>query len=244
MTLEELDNAIQEIVEEIQSQPFAGTDKEIKLQQILYFDKYVKDNIDYGFDAVNFSINHPHENNPYYSAFRLEGFFEQNKINGKRLAVCGSISQVANIVLKKLGINCDYVWGHFNIGTDAEPQYVGHRWNVISIGDKNYMVDFTIGMIVHNLGKDVNYANSAYKLLGITSEDREFDYLFFNELASTQSIGGFKKNETGTTVDDINEKGYLNNCTTNPNEVVSNLGYISPKHISEYAKLISSHKTL
>lgn len=244
MTNEELEFAIQEIVEEIQSKSFTGTDEEIKLQQILYFDKYVKENIDYGFDAVNFSISYPNENNPYDSAFRLDGFFKENGIDGKRLAVCGSISQVAKLVLKKVSINCDYVWGHFNIGTDTKPQYIGHRWNVVSIGNKNYMVDFTVGMIIKNLNKDTNYKNSAYNLLGINSEDKEFDYLFFNELAPTQSIGGFKKNEKGTTVDDINESGHLNNCTTNPNEVISNLGYISPIHISEYAKRITSYKTL
>lgn len=30
----------------------------------------------------------------------------------------------------------------------------------------------------------------------------------------------------------------------NPNEVICNLGYISPEDIREYAKLTSSHKTL
>lgn len=244
VTNEEIKIAINQIVEEIQSQPFEGTAEEIKLQQILYFDKYVKNNIDYGFDAVNFSISHPSENNPYDSAFRIEGFFERNEINGKRLAVCGSISQVANIVLKELGINCDYVWGHFNIGTDTKPQYVGHRWNVVLIGDKTYMVDFTASMIIYNFNKDVDYTNGAYKLLGAKSEDNEYDYLFFNQLAPTQSIGGFKKNENGTTVDDINEFGFLNNCTKNPNEVIPKLGYISSEHISEYAKQISTHKIL
>ena len=39
MTNEEIKIAINEIVEEIQSQPFEGTAEEIKLQQILYFDK-------------------------------------------------------------------------------------------------------------------------------------------------------------------------------------------------------------
>lgn len=244
VTKEELEVAINKIVEEIEEQSFEGTEEEIKLQQILWFDKYVKDNIEYGFDAVFFSISHPHENNPYASAFRLEGFFEQDKTSGKRVAVCGSISEVANNVLKRLGIVSDYVWGHFNVGTDIKPQYVGHRWNVVTIGDKNYMVDFTAGMITHNLGKNDDYAYSALKLLGITDEEREYDCICFNELAPAQSIGGFKKNENGSTVDDIDELGFLNNTTVNPNEVISNLGQIPPEVISEYAKRISDNKTL
>lgn len=244
MTNEQIENEVQNIIKEIQNQSFTGTEEEIKIQQILYFDKYVKENIEYGFDAVNFSINYPNEQNPFDSAYKLEGFFEHNKINGKRLAVCGSISQVANKIFNKLGISCDYVWGHFNIGTESNPQYVGHRWNVVTIGDKNYMVDFTLGMIVHNINKDDNYSNGAYNLLGITDKDSEYDYLFFDKLAPTLSLGGFKKNEKGSTVDDINESGYLNNCTTNPNEVIPNLGYISPMYASEYARQFDTSKIL
>ena len=40
------------------------------------FDKYVKENIDYGFDALNYSIKYPLDANPYDSAFRSEGFLK------------------------------------------------------------------------------------------------------------------------------------------------------------------------
>lgn len=244
VTKEELEIAINKIVEEVKNQSFEGTEEEIKLQQILWFDKYVKDNIEYGFDAVFFSISHPNEINPYARAFRVEGFFEQDKNSGERVAVCGSVSEVANIVLKRLGIASDYVCGHFNIGTDIKPQYVGHRWNVVTIGDKNYMIDFTAGMIIHNLGKNEDYAYSALKLLDITDEEREYDFICFNKLAPSQSMGGFKKNERNSTVDDKDELGFLNNINTDPNEVISNLGYIPPEVISEYAKRISANKSL
>lgn len=243
MTDEELKMAINELIKEIQSQKFEGNDEEIKLQQVLYFDKYIKDNIDYGFEAMNFLINNPNKNNPYDSAFRLEGFFEQNKITGKRSAVCGSISQVANIVFNRLGIKSEYIYGHFNNGTKEKPQYVGHRWNVVSIGTKNYMVDFTIEMIIHNLSKSQEYAICAYKLLGVTSEDKEYEYLFFNKLASTQSIGGFKKNEQGLTVDDINELGHLNNCIIDPNIAIPDLGYIPSEYTIKYAEKNLKSKT-
>lgn len=244
MLNEELNNRIQEIVDEILRQQFVGTAEEIKIQQILYFDKYVKDNIDYGFEAVNFLINNPNEKNPLDSAFRLEGFFKENEISGKRLAVCGSISQVAKLVLNKLGIQCDYVWGHFNAGTDNEPQYVGHRWNVVTLGDKNYMVDFTIGMIIHNINKDVNYANASRQLLALNDESREYSYLFFDKLAPTESIGGFTKNENGTVVDNLDEFGYLKNSTTEPQREIPNLGTIPEEHIMEYIKMFDKSKSL
>lgn len=244
MTNEELNNRIQEIVDEIQSQQFVGTEEEIKIQQILYFDKYVKDNIDYGFEAVNFSMNNPNETNPFDSAFRLEGFFKENAISGKRLAVCGSISQVAKEVLNKLGIQCDYVWGHFNAGTINEPQYVGHRWNVVTIGDKNYMIDFTISMIIHNFNKDENYANASRQLLSLNDESREYSYLFFDKLAPTESIGGFTKNENGTTIDDFDEFGHLNNSTTDPQKVIHNLGTIPEEYIIQYTRMFDKGKSL
>ena len=239
MTNEEITIAIQEIVDEIQRQSFIGTDEEIKIQQIMYFDKYVKDNIDYGFDAVNFSLEHPNENNPFNNAFSLEGFFEENELNGKRLAVCGSISQVAKIVFNKLGIECDYVWGHFNIGTDMEPKYVGHRWNFVRIGNMNYMVDFTAEMIAHNFNKDRDYEIVARQLLALNEKSGEFDYLFFDKLAPTESIGGFKKNENGTTVDDLDEHGFLNNLTTEPQSVIDNLGKIPKEQVIGYSEIIS-----
>lgn len=244
MLNEELNNRIQEIVDEILRQQFVGSEEEIKIQQILYFDKYVKDNIDYGFEAVNFLLNNPNEKNPFDSAFRLEGFFQENEISGKRLAVCGSISQVAKLVLNKLGIQCDYVWGHFNAGTDNEPQYVGHRWNVVTLGNKNYMVDFTIGMIIHNINKDVNYANASRQLLALNDESREYSYLFFDKLAPTESIGGFTKNENGTAVDDLDEFGFLKNSTTEPQMAIPNLGTIPEWYIMEYIKMFDKSKSL
>ena len=244
MSNEELNNRIQEIVNEIQAQEFVGTEQEIKIQQILYFDKYVKDNIDYGFEAVIFSIKNPNKKNPFDNAFRLEGFFQKNEISGKRLAVCGSISQVAKLVLNKLGIKCDYVWGHFNVRTNNEPQYIGHRWNVVTIGDKNYMVDFTLGMIIHNINKDDNYANASRQLLSVNNENREYSYLFFDKLASTESIGGFTKNENGTSIDDLDEFGHLKNSTTEPQKAISNLGTIPEEYIMEYIKMFDKSKSL
>ena len=79
MTEEQIEQYIEELVYEIKSKNFEGTDEEIKIQQIMYFDKYVKDNIDYGFEAVNFQMQHPNEPNPYESAFKREGFFMTNE---------------------------------------------------------------------------------------------------------------------------------------------------------------------
>ena len=149
-----------------------------------------------------------------------------------------------SIVFNELGIDCNYVWGHFNVGTENEPQYVGHRWNVVAIGDKNYMVDFTAGMIMHNLSKDSNYASAALELLGANSESSEYDYLFFDKLAPTETIGGFKKNENGTSVDDLDEFGKLKNVTTEPASVIDDLGTIPKDYIIKHVDTLDSGKML
>lgn len=244
MINEELEFYIDELVEEIRSQQFIGTEEEIKFQQVLYFDKYVKEHIDYGFEALEFSMSHPGEENPYESAFRTDGFFEINKATGKRLAVCGGISTVANIVLNKLGIECNYVWGHFNAGTEEEPIYGGHRWNEIVIGSEHFMVDFTNGMLVHNINKDNTYKEMVGNILGIDSESHEYDFLFFDKLLPNQSLNGFKKDANGRTIDDLDENGRLINTVCDPNQVISNLGSIPPEIIAKYAAYLPTNKTL
>lgn len=216
------------LIEEIKTQKFEGTDDEIKIQQIMYLDNYIKKNIDYGFETVEYSIQHPDDininNNPYKNAFELSGFFIPNELTGKRTAVCGSISSVASHVLNNLGIKCDYVWGHFNAGTAENPKYVGHRWNVITINEKQYMVDFTAQMVIHNANKNEKYADACKQLFKIDdSLEHEFDYLFFDKLAPAETIGGFKKNEHGTTIDDISVDGKLKNITDDPHKVYGDL---------------------
>lgn len=244
MSNEEIEQKIQEIVYEIKSQPFVGTLEEIQFQQILYFDKYVKDNIEYGFDAINYSMLHPNDKNPFDSVFKLEGFFKENEITGKRQAVCGSISQVANIVLNRLGVKCDYVYGHFDIGTKENPKYIGHRWNIVTIGGKDYMVDFTLGMVIHNLKDNDNHATMSKSLLGLSDSNSEYDYLFFDKLAPNESIGGFRKNENGTSVDDLDEYGVLQNCTLDPRSIYANLSSIPKEYVNKYACELSNIKTL
>ena len=242
MTEEQIEQRIEELVDRIKSKNFEGTDEEIKIQQIMYFDKYVKDNIDYGFEAVNFQMQHPNEPNPYESAFKREGFFMADEKTQKRLAVCGSISSIANSVLAKLGIKCDYVWGHYNIGTEQNPIYLGHRWNVVTLGEKNFMLDYTLGMIIHNIEKDEIYYNAAQQLLGNETKE-EYDFLFFDTLPPKATIGGFKKNENGETVDDMDEQGKLKNTTNNARKVIPNLGSIQQEYIIKCAESITPNKT-
>ena len=242
MKEEQIEQYIDELVNEIISKDFEGTDEEIKIQQIMYFDKYVKENIDYGFEAVNYQMYNPNSQNPYESAFKREGFFMTNEETNKRLAVCGSISSIANSVLKKLGIDCEYVWGHFNIGTEENPIYLGHRWNKVTIGEKSSMVDFTMEMIIHNIEKDSNYYNAIQQLLGDTQKE-EYDFLFFDTLPPKETIGGFKKNENGETIDDIDEQGYLRNIAKNAKEIMPNLVRIDKSYLLNYKEQIERNKT-
>ncbi len=242
MTEEQIEQCIEELVNEIKSKNFEGTDEEIKIQQIMYFDKYVKDNIDYGFEAVNFQMQHPNEPNPYESAFKREGFFMTNEETKKRLAVCGSISLIANYVLTKLGIKCEYVWGHFNIGTEENPVYLGHRWNKVTIGEKSSMLDFTMEMIIHNIGKNETYYNAAQQLLG-TEPIEEYDFLFFDTLPQKETIGGFKKNEHGETIDDIDEQGHLRNASNGAKNIIPNLVRLDKNFLLKYKEQIKQNRT-
>ena len=105
------------------------------------------------------------------------------------------------------------------------------------------MVDFTLGMVIHNMNKDSNYDNLAQGLLGMKDESQEYDYLFFNELAKSESIGGFKLNERGTNVDDLDESGHLNNTTTEPETIIPNLGTIPKEQIIAYVQAIAQDRT-
>jgi len=229
---ENIEMKINELVEEIKMQKFEGTAEEIKIQQILYFDKYVKKNIDYGFEAVNFSLLNPGKENPYDSAYRINGFFYKNPLNDKRIAVCGSISQVAKIVLNKLGIKCDYVWGHFNAGSNANPLYIGHRWNIVNIGEASFMLDFTMEMVKNNIGKDEIY-NQSFALFSREELETSNRFLFFNKLAEKESIGGFKIGKNGHE-DDFDENGRLKNVILNPNDLYPNLKNLPSEYIDSY----------
>ena len=101
------------------------------------------------------------------------------------------------------------------------------------------MVDFTAGMIAHHFSKDENYANAAKQLLSLSDESGELDYLFFDKLAPSESIGGFKKNENGTSIDDLDERGFLKNTTTDPRSVIVNLATIPKERLVEYNEMIS-----
>ena len=68
-----IDNYVNNLVSDIKNKNFDGSEEEVILKQILYFDDYVKNNIDYGFDAVTYNINHPYDKNPYGKAFTEEG---------------------------------------------------------------------------------------------------------------------------------------------------------------------------
>lgn len=229
-----IEEELNKLVDEIRMQNFEGSEEEIKILQILYFDKYVKENIYYGFETVNYSMLHPGEKNPYDSAYRLEGFFSENKNSGKRLAVCGSISQVAKIVFNKLGIECDYVWGHI----DYCGKNMGHRWNKAKIGDKIFMLDFTASMAINNIGKDAIYDN-VFKMFNKEEVEIPYRFLFFDELAEKESIGGFKLGKNGHE-DDYDENGILKNVSHNAYEQYPNLAKLSPETIDKYYSMVNS----
>ena len=217
-------NYVNNLVSDIKNKNFDGSEEEVILKQILYFDDYVKNNIDYGFDAVTYNINHPYDKNPYGKAFTEEGFFEEDKVSGKRLATCGSISAIAKRVFEKLGINIDYVYGH--VGN------VGHRWNVIYIGDKAYMIDFTLSL-VESKYEDEEYIAHCKEIFGLNDIKSDVDFLFFDKLIKNETIGGFKVGVNGHE-DNVDEMGNLIGITDNPYEVFPNLNTIPAEILQNY----------
>lgn len=217
----EIDEYIEQLVEEIKNKNFIGTEEEIAIQQILYLDKYIKENIDYGFEAIQYLIEHPNLPNPFSDMFTEKGFFEENDYTNKRSAVCGSISRVAYKVLNKLGIETDFVWGH--VGN------IGHRWNIITIGNKKYMIDFTINLVKFKCNQE-EYVNAA-NMLGINDRDNEF--LFFDKLIDNETIGGFKIGSNGHE-DNIDLNGNFIDITSNPYELYPNLSILSQEQIMFY----------
>lgn len=221
-----VEEKIDELVEEIRSQNFGGTDEEIKIQQILYFDRYVKEHIDYAFAALSYQDNLLKQgitridSNPYKSAFLDEGFFKENE-HGQRFAVCGSISSVANKVLNKLGIKCSYVYGHINMGTPENPHCVGHRWNIVELGNKQYMLDFTMAMVIHNKDKNEDYREDVLRVIDSDDLKSEYSYLFTDSLGTKEIIDGFKIEANGKVNHDAMD---LQNAITDPYQKYPNLG--------------------
>lgn len=229
-----IEEELNKLTDEIRTQNFEGSEDEIKIQQILYFDKYVKENIDYCYETVMYSMLHPGEKNPYDSAYKMEGFFFENEILRKRAAVCGSISAVAKIVFNKLGIESDYVYGHINYcGAN-----MGHRWNTVKINNKIFMVDFTASMAINNIGKDAIYDN-VFKMFNKEEIETNYRFLFFDELAEKESIGGFKLGEKGRE-DDYDENGNLKNVSYNAYEQYPNLDKLSSETIDKYYSMVNS----
>lgn len=221
---EKIDYYIENLVNEIKDKNFDGSKEEVIIKQILWFDNYVKNNIDYGFDAVFYYINNPNEINPYGKAFTDEGFFEENSIDGRRLAVCGSISAVAKRVFSKLGVDIDYIYGH--IGN------VGHRWNIIKLNDKVYMVDFTLSLVKYKYENE-EYMKYCKDLFKIEDFKTDFDFLFFDKLIKNETIGGFKIGANGHE-DNLDENGNLVGITNNPYEIFRNLSTIPVEKLQEY----------
>ena len=239
MSNEEINIKINELVDEIKSNNFTGTDEEIKIKYILYLDKYIKNNIDYHFDCVNFGLLHPDEFNPFSYAFSIEGFFKEDEVSGKRLAVCGGISAAANIILNRLGIKSDYVYGHFVLKKDnGEIEYVGHRWNNVTIGNNIYMVDFTAGLIIHNVNKNNDYFYAAEQLLDTNDESNEYDYLFFDKLSSKERMGGLKTDLNGHSIDIVNNYKDFSTLVSNPYKIYSNLASLNKNVILEYVDML------
>lgn len=226
---------INSMVEYINNLDFIGTEREVKFQQILAIDKYIKENIDYSFDAINFSIKHPNVDNPYCKAYKVEGFYEEG------VAVCGSISKVTKDIMNKLGIKNDYVWGHFSTETNGKRVNVGHRWNIVTIDDEDYMIDFTSNLCYY---KCYVMFNENYKQV-VDMFDKpnidsinEYEFLFFDKLPETLLLGGFTVDERGKHKSDIDQNGNLRNATKDLNKYFrKNIGRLS----QEYLKSLSQN---
>lgn len=200
---------IDELVAKIQSQEFTGTPEEQLVKMVLYFDEFVKEHIDYGFESVEFEIKRNNgeipkdSENPYYSQFLATSFFDFDN-NGMTRAVCGSISSVAKDVFSKLEIDgqkigSEYVYGKTSFTDGNKSNYLGHRWNVFKLNEKDYMVDFTTSMMIHNIDKEGfpqyrNFIENAN--LDLTPEN-DMDCLLFDELIPIVSIGGFDTSKGG-----------------------------------------------
>ena len=194
------DAQIQALVDEINSIDYSGTPEEVKMQKIIYLDNYIRNNIDYGIEAVYYDMqneNNPEakKNNPYSRAYREEGFWIPTE-DGKRKAVCGSISEVAKKVLNKLDIPCDFIYGH--VGT------FGHRWNVVDIEGKKYYVDYTASMIAYKQNEP------GYEWSKQVFFDNQnlipANFILKGDLPlRDQTLGGFTRDEFGNRKDDMSK---------------------------------------
>lgn len=178
---------VKDLTEYVLKNSDSSNEEERILSQVRCLYDYVSNNIDYD---LSFSDR----------GYTTDAFFEDKR------CVCGPISNVVHQVLDNLDIENDYIWGHMQIGDEVG----GHRWNSFKIGDKTYMLDCTLGMVLNRF-KEGSYINTPFqKSFTKTFSGREDDVLIgFSKLFPGEVIDEFKVVD-GLHTDDSTSKKYTN----------------------------------
>lgn len=107
------------------------------------------------------------------------------------------------------------------MGTPENPHYVGHRWNIVELGNKQYMLDFTMAMVIHNKDKNEDYREDVLRVIDSDDLKSEYSYLFTDSLGTKKIIDGFKIEANGKVNHDAMD---LQNAITDPYQKYPNLG--------------------
>ena len=201
-------NSEDELVALIEAQNFEGNDMEVAIQQILFLDQYIKQNVQYDFEGFYHSVDLKNEFQNAQTqeekdailselremkdSFSKKGFYE-----GKTL--CGGISEACKDVLNRLweekNLKCGYIYGSYG-GEEGN-----HRANTFNYNGSTYIFDYTINMLASHYGmEDEDVYQEAIEEMKINQPNSDFEYIFSNKLLESQSWGGIVRNNAGVEI--------------------------------------------
>lgn len=149
-----LNDAIKKIAKEAKK-------KSSKYKQILYVHDYITNNCVYDYDRLYSSQRTIHDpfDEVIYSAY---GCLVEKK------AVCAGYAKAFQLIMRELGIKCDYVtgWGQSSDGSVGR-----HAWNCVTLDGKKYLIDATWDD--YDLSGKNNDATHAYFLVNTKTMNKD-----------------------------------------------------------------------
>ena len=185
----------------IRNLPLSDSVLEKQISQIIFLDLYFRGNINFETDILQLEEegvkNNPgllnELNKKYNYAFNEIGVFREKRVGSK------GISNTADDILRRLGIECNTVSGHIVITKDNKKMYHRHYWNEIRINKIWYSYDFTLNLISYN------HKKQEYKplLKFIKMPMSPIDYSFIQRQSINVKIGGYSTPKYGSMIQQL-----------------------------------------
>lgn len=160
-----------------------------EISKLFFLDLYFRHNIDFENAVLELDEEYV-KNDPiklkeltkkYNYTFNDKGIFENKKSSSK------GISDTASSILRRLGLQCNTVFGHIETVENNKKKYYKHFWNEIKINNSWYCYDYTLNLISYN------YKKKEYKeiLKFIKMPVTPIDYSLIKRQSNNIKLGGY-----------------------------------------------------